>query len=78
MQGGHTEELGLEAPRRGRLQRDQRDPVRACRRRERLECRKLRGGGGHDQLAAAPVGDAALAAELVQPLATGHAQPRLE
>ena len=52
--------------------------VRAPALEKRLELRHLRGAGRDDQFSAAPVRHAVARAELVQPIAPLHAQPRLE
>src|SRR5437773_5467314 len=78
MQRPGTGEMRLERPGPGAVQERQFHAVGARRGGNAGQLGKLGLGGGDDELAAAPMVDAALAAELVQALAAGDAQACLE
>ncbi len=77
--GRHATQLRLERARLGGGERPQvGHPVRLGLPTDRVQLRELVLGGGHEQLAAAPVGDAALVAVAVERVLARDAEARLE
>ena len=78
VQGCFARKLRFDALRLRAAERDQIHAIGARGGGDSLQRRQLRGRARDDQLAAAPVRDAVLAAELVQPFTAGNAQACLE